>query len=77
MRLPAYNAPAKKSIKLSLPWHSSTIPIADRNHDIVRGRLNKLLKPRHLASLGVRKIFSGAVATIPITLRVILLSQNL
>ena len=27
MRLPAYNAPAKKSIEISLPWHSSTIPI--------------------------------------------------
>ena len=24
MRLPAYNAPAKKSIEISLPWHSST-----------------------------------------------------
>ena len=34
MRLPAYNAPAKKSIEISLPWHSSTIPIADMNHDI-------------------------------------------
>ena len=46
MRLPAYNAPAKKSIEISLPWHSSTIPIADMNHDIVRGRLNKSLKPQ-------------------------------
>ena len=33
MRLPVYNAPARKSIELSLPWHSSTIPIADRNHN--------------------------------------------
>ena len=41
MRLPAYNAPAKKSIEISLPWHSSTIPNADMNHDIVRGKLNK------------------------------------
>ena len=57
MRLPAYNAPAKKSIKISLPWHSSTFPIVGRNHDIVRGRLNKFLKPRHPASLGARKIF--------------------
>ena len=42
MRLPAYNAPAKKSIEISLPWHSSTIPIADMNHDIVspKTRLN-------------------------------------
>ena len=29
MKLPAYNVLAKKSIELSLPWHSSTIPIAD------------------------------------------------
>ena len=49
MRLPAYNAPAKKSIEISLPWHSSTIPIADMNHDIVRGKLNKFLKPPHPA----------------------------
>ena len=34
MRLPAYNAPARKSIELSLPWHSSTIPIAERNHSL-------------------------------------------
>ena len=47
MRLPAYNAPAKKSIEISLPWHSSTIPIADMNHDIVRGKLNKSLKPQN------------------------------
>ena len=49
MRLPAYNAPAKKSIKISLPWHSSTIPIAHMNHDIIRGKLNKSLKPQHPA----------------------------
>ena len=47
MRLPVYYVPAKKSIEISLPWHSSTIPTADRNHDIVRGRLNKSLKPQH------------------------------
>ena len=76
MRLPAYNAPAKKSIKISLSWHSSAFPIVGRIHDIVRGRLIKFLKPRHLASLGARKFFfSGALATIPITLRVILLSK--
>ena len=40
MILLVYNAPAKKSIKLSLPWHSSTIPIADRNHDIVLGKIS-------------------------------------
>ena len=47
MRLLAYNAPAKKSIEISLPWHSSTIPIADLNHDIVRGKFNKSLKPQN------------------------------
>ena len=49
MRLPAYNAPAKKSIEISLPWHSSTIPIADMNHVIVRGKLNKSLNPQNPA----------------------------
>ena len=46
MRLPAYNAPTKKSIEISLPWHSSTVPIIDNNHDIVKGKLNKSLKPQ-------------------------------
>ena len=52
IRLPAYNAPARKSIKISLPWHSSAFPKVGRIHGIVRGRLNKFLKPRHPASLG-------------------------
>ena len=59
MRLPAYNAPAKKSIEISLPWHSSTIPIADMNHDIVRGKLNKSLKPQNLAMPWSPKVFFG------------------
>ena len=74
MRLPAYNAPAKKSIKISLPWHSSTIPIADMNHDIVRGKFNKSLKPQNPPK--PRKIFSEAWATMFITLRVTLPSQT-
>ena len=41
MRLPAYNAPTKKSIEVSLPWHSTTADIANLNNDIVRGKLNK------------------------------------
>ena len=49
MRLPAYNAPAKKSIEISLPWHGSMIPIADMHHDIVRGRLDRSLKPENPA----------------------------
>ena len=59
MRLPAYYAPAKKSIKISLPWHSSTIPIADMNHDIVRGKLNKSLKPQNPAKPWSLKDFFG------------------
>ena len=59
MRLPAYNAPAKKSIEISLPWHSSTIPIADMNHDIVRGKLNKSLKPQNPAKPWSPKDFFG------------------
>ena len=59
MRLPAYNAPAKKSIEISLPWHSSMIPIADMNHDIVRGKLNKSLKPQNPAKPWSPKDFFG------------------
>ena len=59
MRLPAYNAPAKKSIEISLPWHSSTIPIADINHDIVRGKLNKSLKPQNPSKPWSPKDFFG------------------
>ena len=54
-----YYAPAKKSIESSLPWHSSTIPIADRYHDIVRGRLNESLKPRHPAKPWSQEDFCG------------------
>ena len=59
MRLPAYNAPAKKSIEISLPWHSTTIPIADMNHDIVRGKLNKSLKPQNPSKPWSPKDFFG------------------
>ena len=44
MRLPAYNAPTKKSIEVSLPWHSTMADIADLNNDIVRGKLNKIFE---------------------------------
>ena len=53
MRLPVYNAPAKKSIELSLPWHSSTIPVADRNHDIVYERATSG------QDLGPKTVFHG------------------
>ena len=59
MRLPAHNAPAKKSIEISLPSNSSTIPIADMNHDIVRGKLNKSLKPQNPAKPWSPKDFFG------------------
>ena len=61
MRLPGYNAPARKSIALSLPWHSSTIPIADRNHNIVLGRLSKYMKEQHpVKPWGPREFFMGS-----------------
>ena len=59
MRLPVYNAPAKKSIEISLPWHSSTIPIAYMNHEIVRGKLNKSLKPQNPSKPWSPKDFFG------------------
>ena len=59
MRLPAYNAPAKKSIEISLPWHSSIIPIAEMNNDIVWGKLNKSLKPQNPAKPWSPKDFFG------------------
>ena len=59
MRLPAYNAPAKKSIEISLHWHSSTIPVADMNHDIVRGKFNKSLKPQNPSKPWSPKDFFG------------------
>ena len=59
MRLPAYNAPAKKSIEISLPWHITTIPIADMNHNIVRGKFNKSLKPQNPSKPWSPKDFFG------------------
>ena len=60
MRLPAYNAPTKKSIEVSLPWHSTTADIADLNNDIVRGKLNKSLKPLNPSKPWGPKEFFGA-----------------
>ena len=41
-----FYAPAKKSIEISLPWHSFPIPV-DRNRDVVRGWVSIIcfLKP--------------------------------
>ena len=60
MRLPAYNAPTKKSIEISRPWHSTTIDIADLNNDIVRGKFNKSLKPLNPSKPWSPKEFFGA-----------------
>ena len=60
MRLPAYNAPTKKSIEVSLPWHSNTADIANLNNDIVRGKLNKSLKPLNPSKPWSPKEFFGA-----------------
>ena len=60
MRLPAYNAPTKKSIEVSLPWHSTTIDIADLNNDIVRGKFNKSWKPLNPSKPWSPKEFFGA-----------------
>ena len=60
MRFPAYNAPTKKSIEVSLPWHSTTADIANLNNDIVRGKLNKSLKPLNPSKPWSPKEFFGA-----------------
>ena len=60
MRLPAYNAPTKKSIEASLTWHSTTTDIADLNNDIVRGKFNKSLKPLNPSKPWSPKEFFGA-----------------
>ena len=60
MRLPAYNAPTKKSIEVSLPWHSTTADIANLNNDIVRGKLSKSLKPLNPSKPWSPKEFFGA-----------------
>ena len=60
MRLPPYNARTKKSIEVSLPWHSSTADIANLNNDIVRGKLNKSLKSLNPSKPWSPKEFFGA-----------------
>ena len=69
-------ATAKKFIEISLPWRSSSFPIADRNHVIVRDRLNNFLNPLHLAKPWSPEDPSGTLATTPIILRVILLGHT-
>ena len=60
IRLPAYNAPAKAAIDLALPWHSSTVQIAARNHDIVLGRLAKYIEASDSSkALGSQRFLYG------------------
>ena len=49
-----------KSIEVSLPWHSTTADIANLNNDIVRGKLNKSLKPLNPSKPWSPKEFFGA-----------------
>ena len=44
MHRPIYNVSKKRAIDLALSWHILTIQIAQRNHDIVSGRLSKPMK---------------------------------
>ena len=48
----------RSGICKNLKW-KITAPTIDRNHDIVRGRLNRFLSPNIRLSLGVRKISFG------------------
>ena len=56
MQRQIYNALKKRAIELALPWHSSTIQIAQGNHDIVSERLqNKVSKSGQ--ALGFERLF--------------------
>ena len=60
MMNPTYNAPVRSAIILSLPWHSSAIQIANRNCDIVSGKLLKNMKSLNPAKpWGPKDFFSG------------------
>ena len=45
MRNPVYIEQEKRAIELKLAWHNLTTQIAQRNHDIINGRLSKNMKP--------------------------------
>ena len=49
----------RKSIEISLPWHSSTIPIADMTMILSGAKLNKSLKPQNPAKPLSPKDFFG------------------
>ena len=61
MQRPIYNEQRKRAIELSLPWHNSTMQIAQRNYDIVKGRLSKSMKSLNPAKpWGPRDHFTGS-----------------
>ena len=41
---PNQQLPTRAAIDLSLPWHSAAVEIADRNFNIVMGKLSKRMK---------------------------------
>ena len=57
---PAFNAPVRASINLTLPWHSSAVEVADRSFDIITVKLSKNLKSLNPAEpWGTKDYFSG------------------
>ena len=60
MMNPTYHAPIRTPIKLTLPWHSSAIEEADRNFDIITGKLSKSMKSLNPAKpWGTKDFLSG------------------
>ena len=76
MQRPIYNASKKTAIKLVLPWHNLTVKIAQRNHEIVSGRLSKSMKSLNTAKPWGRKDFLRAQAIILIMARATSLGRN-
>ena len=55
-----YHDPARATINSSLPYHSSTVEIADRNFNMGTGNLSKCLKSLNPAKpWGPKDFFSG------------------
>ena len=61
MQKPIYNAPKRRAIQLTLPWHNPTIQITQRNYDIVNGKLSKSMKSLNPGTpWGLRDHFTGS-----------------
>ena len=61
MQNPVFHAPTRATINLSLPWHSTAVAIADRNFNIVTGKLSKHMRSLNPAKPGVSKVFFSGV----------------